>query len=297
MGRLPNWLLVAAVGLLVALAAADALRSTGTEEARTEPQTTATRADLEGVLLIADAGCSVTAVRFPAVAAEEPPRRPDCGGSVWSADGTLVAQCREGVTAVHNEGGELIRRMAGCSPAWRADGSVGVLSDGALVIARSVFRPVVIMTRSELHTRLAHFLPGPSAYEFVAFDWIGTSRFAAVVRGGRLEDQALLVFTMDGELEISLTGLGRLISSVRASPLGNYLAITTNTPERGFTLLTREGERVPLPRATDVRALAWSPDERWIALATRTNVVVARTGSREAVATLPIGGEALEWLP
>jgi hypothetical protein len=52
-----------------------------------------------------------------------------------------------------------------------------------------------------------------------------------------------------------------------------------------------------LPRVSDARALAWSPDEEWVALATPEETVVARTGSREVVARLPMGGEALRWLP
>jgi hypothetical protein len=295
MGRVPNWLILGAIGALIALAAADALRSTGGTEPRSEPRPT--RADLEGLLLFADTDCSVTAFRLPHLTSEEPPRRADCGGAVWSHDATLVAECRDAQTAVHNADGELVRRVRGCSPAWRADGSVGVLSDGALVLARSVFRPIVLMTRMDLHAHLADVVERPETYDFVAFDWIGTTRFAAVVRGGRLEEQILLVFTTDGGLELSVSGLGRLVSSVRVSPLGNYLTLTTNTPERGFTALTREGERVLLPRVPNARALAWSPDERWVALATATATFVALTGSREVVARLPAGGEALEWLP
>jgi hypothetical protein len=298
MGRLPSWLIVAAVGILIALAAADALRSTGSgEQRRTEPQPTPTRADLDGLLLLADADCSVTALRLPDLTPEEPPRRPDCRGTVWSVDGTLVAECKNVVTAVHNASGELVRRLPGCSPAWRDDGSIGVLHDGALVLARSVFNPLALMTRSELHENLADVVERPETYEFVAFDWIGTSRFAAAVRGGRLEDQALVVFTTDQRIERIVTGLGRLVSSVHASPLGDYLALTYNTPERTFAALTVEGERVALPPVDDARAIAWSPDERWVALASPTALVVARTGSPEVVARLPVGGEALEWLP
>ena len=153
------------------------------------------------------------------------------------------------------------------------------------------------MTPAELRANLEELVEEPETYDFVAFDWIATSRFAAVVRGGRLEEQALVVFTTDDQLELIMRGLGRLVSSVRVSPLGNYLVLTNNSPERGFSVLTRQGERVLLPRVPDGRALAWSPDEKWVALATPEEIVVARTGSREVIARLPVGGEALSWLP
>jgi hypothetical protein len=296
MGRLPTWLVVAAIGILIALAAADALRSIGGGEQGGEPGPTPTRADLQGMLVVADAECSVTALRLPNLTPEEPPRLPDCGGAVWSEDGTVVARCKGVVTEIHNASGALVRELPGCSPAWRADGSIGVLHDGGLVLARGVFRSLTLMTRAELHANLTELVERPESYEFVAFDWIEASGFAAVVRGGRIEDQALVVFTMDRRIRLILTGLGRLVSSVRVSPLGNYLVVTTNTPERGFTVLTLEGERIALPRVPDARAIAWSPDERFVALATRANVVVAPTGSREVAARLPVGADALEWL-
>jgi hypothetical protein len=295
MGRLPTWLVVGAIGAIVALAAADALRSTGGSERRAAPRPTVD--DLTGVLLVADAECTVQALRLPDLTQDEPSRRPDCAGAVWSDDASLVAECSGGVTAVHNQSRELVRRVRGCSPAWRADGSVGILDRGSLVLARSVFRPVVLMTPAELRANLEELVEEPETYDFVAFDWIATSRFAAVVRGGRLEEQALVVFTTDDQLELIMRGLGRLVSSVRVSPLGNYLVLTNNSPERGFSVLTRQGERVLLPRVSDARALAWSPDEEWVALATPEEIVVARTGSREVVARLPVGGEALSWLP
>ena len=295
MGRLPTWLVVGAIGAIVALAAADALRSTGSSERRTAPRPTVE--DLTGVLLVANAECTVQALRLPDLTPDEPSRRPDCAGAVWSDDASLVAECTGGVTAVHNQNRELVRRVRGCSPAWRADGSVGVLDRGSLVLARSVFRPVVLMTPAELRANLEELVEEPETYDFVAFDWIATSRFAAVVRGGRLEEQALVVFTTDDQLELIMRGLGRLVSSVRVSPLGNYLVLTNTSPERGFSVLTRQGERVLLPRVPDGRALAWSPDEKWVALATPEEIVVARTGSREVIARLPVGGEALSWLP
>jgi hypothetical protein len=299
MRRWPTWLLAGALVALGAAAVADALRSTGGGGQSAETQSTPkpTLDDLEGLLLVADADCSVRVLRLPGLTQEEPPRRPDCRGAVWSDDATLVAECAGGVTSVHNANGELVRRLRGCSPAWREDGSVGVLNRGALVVARSVFPPVVLMTRTTLHANLAELLERAEDYDFVAFDWIGISRFAVVVRGGRLDEQALVVFTTDGENELIRTGLGRLVSSVRVSPRGTYLTLTNNNPERGFSVLTREGDRVLLPRVANARALAWSPDERWVALATSASIVVARTGSREVVARLPLGGESLSWLP
>jgi hypothetical protein len=44
-----------------------------------------------------------------------------------------------------------------------------------------------------------------------------------------------------------------------------------------------------------VRAIAFSPSTRWIALATRTAIFIARTGEVDVIARLPIAVRALAW--
>ena len=51
-----------------------------------------------------------------------------------------------------------------------------------------------------------------------------------------------------------------------------------------------------LPGIANARAFAWSPDEKWVAIATRTTTFIARTGLRDVVQQVPVGGDSLVWL-
>jgi hypothetical protein len=90
--------------------------------------------------------------------------------------------------------------------------------------------------------------------------------------------------------------LGQRVSDLRVSPLGN-VAFARNHLGRKFVMLTDAGVEVPLPRIANARAIAWSPDEEWVALATPTATFIARTGSRRVVVRIPAGGDTLAWLP
>ena len=46
---------------------------------------------------------------------------------------------------------------------------------------------------------------------------------------------------------------------------------------------------------TEDGAIAWSPDERWVALSTRTTTFIAQTGTRRVVRQIAVGGDALAW--
>jgi hypothetical protein len=295
MGSLPNWLIVTALGVLLALAAGDAIRSTGDAQPPPEPAQTVA-SELRGLLFVAGSDCSVTALRLPERTTEEPPRRPDCRGAVWSHDGTLVAECQGGVTVVSNADGELFRRVRGCTAAWNPNGFVSVIRAGSLVLARSVFRPVPLLTRDDVARLLAGIVPRPATYELVAVAWIDSSTFAAIVRrGSQPADQYVVIFR-DGRIETVVPVFGPPISALRASPRGK-VAFARGEVVREFVMLERDGDPLPLPRVANARAIAWSPDEQWVALATRTNVFIARTGTREIVARVAVGGESLEWLP
>jgi hypothetical protein len=297
MGRLPSWLVVAAVGILLALAAADAIRSTGSSTPEHRSQPGPSRPRPTGLLVISGSDCSVTALRLPTLTGLQPPRAPDCGGAAWSDDGTLVAECNRGLTRVVNADGQLFYRVRGCAAAWRPDGSVGVIHGGDLVLARSVGRPFTLTARTRLVRNLSEFVQRPATYRLFDFDWIDLSRFAGLVRGARPWEQAAVIATTDGPVEMFAPEYGQHISSLVVSPLGTYLAFARNRLGREFLMLTQGGVEVALPRIANARAIAWSPDERWVALATRTSTFIARTGTREVAFRVPQGGDSLAWLP
>jgi hypothetical protein len=82
---------------------------------------------------------------------------------------------------------------------------------------------------------------------------------------------------------------------LRASPLGTYFAVMSTRP-RSFRVFTRNGDSIVLPDEDDLRAIAWSPDERWTALASRSSVLLfpsAEPGAR--VIRIPLAVRDLDW--
>jgi hypothetical protein len=61
-------------------------------------------------------------------------------------------------------------------------------------------------------------------------------------------------------------------------------------------MVSRGGDAIRLPPVRGARAIAWSPDERHVAISTDSETVVARTGTAKVIATLPFGARALDWL-
>jgi hypothetical protein len=81
---------------------------------------------------------------------------------------------------------------------------------------------------------------------------------------------------------------------VEASPHGNFF--TAWYGDSLVTIRDRNGDLVTFPTIPRVRALTWSPDERWTAVATEHSVFVFRTNTSEAsVRRLPIMAYELAW--
>jgi hypothetical protein len=294
MRRLPSWIIVGAVGIVVALAAADAIRPHG-ETQRSEPAQRPP--DLTGLLVVAGPDCSMAALRLPGLTEQSPPRQPDCRGLIWSEDGSLAARCTTtNGTEILDANLEFLSRIQGCAPAWRPDGALSVIRNGDLVMWRRRGRRVVYVSRAQLADELAGQIEDGREYSLVDVAWSATISFAGVVAGPAPWQRAIIVYTANA-VELVVPELGRRISALEVSPTGNYMAFATNQLGREFVLLNRAGAEVPIPRIANVHALAWSPDERWVALATRTATFIARTGTRDVVLRIPTGGDSLMWLP
>ena len=292
MGRLPSWLIVGAVVVLVAIAAADAIRPS--DEAKAPEARGAHRPlDLHGTLVLANHGCAATAIRLPDLVREKP-FAPDCDGRRWSSDRTLMALCRRGTTHVF-AGRAPVRSVPGCSPAWRPDGALSVIHDGDLVLVRPYGRPQVFFSRARLVRALAGRLEGARTYRLTEVAWNGSVSFVALVAGARPWQRAIVYYTPEGVTGV-IPELGQDVSELRVSPLGN-IAFARSGAGREYVMVDPSGEEIPLPRIANARAIAWSPDERWVALATRTSTFIGRTGTREVAMRVRLGGEVLEWLP
>jgi hypothetical protein len=296
MGRLPTWLIVAAVGILVTLAAADAIRP------HAEPRPPATTAaasappKLRGHLVFADSDCAARGVGLPGLVVERP-LRPDCDGRRWSRDGSLMAVCRGRRTDVFaGFSARPISSVPGCAPAWRDDGALSVIHDGDLVLVRRHGPARIFVSRQALSRLLDRELPQGAAYTLVDVQWIALTTFAAIARARQPWQLALIVYTQ-GRLELVHSESGHRISDLRVSPLGTSIAFARNALGREFAMIARSGEEIPIPRIANARDIAWSPDEIWVAVETPTTTAIARAGSRDVVERLPFGGDSLDWRP
>ena len=81
---------------------------------------------------------------------------------------------------------------------------------------------------------------------------------------------------------------------VRPSPLGTYFALFG--PD-GVRLFDRNASPLALPAAArDPKAVAWSPDERWAALATEDAVYVfPAEAPYDPMVRVPLGVRDLDW--
>ena len=292
MERLPTWIIVGALVVLTAVAAADALRPGPSKPEREAEEATAP--GLNGLLVAARADCSARGISLRDFS-EQPLRRPvDCRGAVWSYDHSLNARCRHEFTTVASLDSGQILRLRGCSPSWRPDGAVTVIHDGDLLVARRRGRPFVFLSREELAAELAGKLQGGRAYDLREVARHGAVAFAGIVAGPKPWQRALVYYTPEGVTGV-IPELGRDISGVRVSPLGN-IAFARGEAGREYVMVDPSGNEIPLPRIGNAYAIAWSDDERWVAVSTRTATFIARTGTRRIVMRLALGGETLEWL-
>jgi len=299
MGKLPSWIIVAAVGAVVVLATADALRPTDQDSPRASGSaTTGPAADeLQGLIVVGPNCASLRVLRLPNLIELQPPRQMDCDGIVWSDDGTLYASCFGGGTNVGTSEGRRTGRVLGCAPAWRPDGALSVIQDGNLVISRRHGPPRVLLSRKDLADALAGTLQGGRTYRLVEVAWYSTQAFFGIAEGSKAGQRALIgYFTPEG-INYVIPELGQDISDVRVSPGGSYVAFAREEAGREIAVMAESGEEVPVPRIANARAIAWSPDERWVAVSSRTTTFIARTGTERVVFEVPAGGESLAWLP
>lgn len=82
---------------------------------------------------------------------------------------------------------------------------------------------------------------------------------------------------------------------LRPSPHGRYFAVLEGTAS-GLRLYRQDGSLVALPSVRRPHAIAWSPDERWTAVATAESVyVVPSERPGELVIRIPLAVRDLDW--
>ena len=241
-----------------------------------------------GELVLYEDGCRARVLALPSLDQEE---STDCapGGPV-SPDGSLVARCVGERTEIRQaEADVLVRDVPGCPAAWLPDGVLTVAVDRAVVrCPESCARTLIPRRELERAARLHPSMPDVPSRVRVLVDgiaWLSRTRAAVLlsIRIGRLSGKGALsaiAFFRDGRLDDARPYFRSTGGRLGASPRGTYV---TQTPD---VLLRPDGTQVTLPpfltgSLAFGHAFAWSPDERFVAVASRHAVHVLEVASLE----------------
>jgi hypothetical protein len=321
--RILTWLLLGAVVALGAAASIDALRGGG--RTRAEPRQTAPssaetttgpaspeaavavalrEAGISGILEFSDEDCETHAVSLPDLTA-----RPSGVGAACSFADTANATdyavgCSEGRVSIDDPRQApyaLVR--ADCEPAWKPDGTPTLLRDGEIVEPHPCPDGGIVPMRCSRALLSGEDLvrelrgAGWRGFRFAVEDllWLSDSRAAAIVRARSRDDRGELLVVFDSRrLVTAPTAAYEDLAALRLSPSGSFVAAQIGDPG-GIVVVDRDGAPVrPLVRHGS--ALAWSPDERWIAEATEEGIYVfPADGGTPRVYVLPIVARDLVW--
>jgi hypothetical protein len=271
---------------------------------------------VHGQLVLFGHGCRARLLSLPSLEQKEDSSGCLPRGAV-SPDGSLMAQCVGDETELsyaHSTSPALHSVVPGCAPAWRPDGVLTVAHRRAVVRFRACpgpnACPVTVIPRSELEraARRHPTVPETPVRMRVLVDgiaWVSETRSAVLLSiriSGRLAgigSLSQIAFFENGRLADTQSFFGHGSPGLAASPRGSYVTQAPNLVVR------RAGTQVTLPpylRA--VHSFAWTPDERYLALATRFAVTILDVASLERYddrgsglrsVTLPVGATRIEW--
>jgi hypothetical protein len=324
MGSRGTWLALALVAAIALAAAADALRDgPGQEPAAVEelaPTTTAPGEDSEppeaalaGVLYYTDESCRLRAVRLPDLEPVQAPGWNECRfvlspdgrrasdiGSGWDphSDPRIgrLFQTSGGTIAVATDRGPEDQPFRGRAAAWRPDGTLTYVARGAV---RTWPRDEVVLAADDVvETIRDPSIPEGELVRAVSFQevaWLDSRRLVVLMRvdrGTMQSEAAVAVFEDRSPLALAYFDQERL-SDLRASRAGGFFSFRAST---GVRIMTAGGASVSIPRIEGARAVAFSPNERWAAIAGRSDVYLFPLGvEAPPVRRLPIAANDLAW--
>lgn len=278
--RWGTWVLVAAVAALGVVALADALRGEEQRATRQDVETEATtvpgltgesgpaaarlrEAGVSGVLTYADDKCRLRAVTLPDLEEARAPSFEMCrpltdSGGLGTNDGDVV---------------------------WAGLG-YGVTQ--------------VVVSREALGREIARWLSSPEAVEssgFRAVQAVALGPERAVVLADSIDrpEERVLALLEDGRvIGVQPRWVVREARFLRPSPQGAYFALFD--PD-GVRLFDRDASPLALPAAARApQTVAWSPDERWTALATEEAVYVFPSEAPyDPMVRVPLAVRDLDW--
>jgi hypothetical protein len=328
-----TWLVVGAVAVLGIAAVVDALPTERSSNVAPPAATTlekrprpAEKFDAMGVLYYTDDLCRLRAVGLPSFTPVSALEWDECGfslspaggavmgsGVVWQRQGDLRAAGIGGLVYVVLEPSGAEYRFTGTAPAFRPDGTLTFIRDGAIVKGIPGCRRAAPGTWCEGMLTTAGDLLGPlearpeviDAAVVKAIAWLTDTRvIAALAFGGKREE---MIAVYEGKTLIrTISGFGGRVAEFLVSPGRSYAAARLERPS-GFVLIDADGEPFILeeiqrdfsgrPPFTGGRALTWSPDDAWTVIARRETIVFFRMGpERPDVVHVPLVARDLAWV-
>lgn len=336
--RFLTWGLVAAVAALGLAAGIDALRGGEEPEPAAvtdlEPPTTSMARTPEGTLaeagaaleaagvpagrlVYSDESCATLVLTLPGLA-ERPARGPEPCRFGWTRGrwiqtsgpeaGDFRGRCRDGRLSLETgpfEDPVLYARGRGCGAAWKPDGTITFIGDdGVRRFVRCpddrVRAPLLcsrpLLTNAELVRQLDErwSTVRPRIEEH---SWLDDELLAVVFRQRTPDGHFSNIVLFDrGRLVNLPVGPYRELRGLRTSPTGRFAAAAA-TEQTGLVVVNRDGEPV-WPTLFHGSAVAWSPDEQWIAEAAPAGIWVYRAHGRDPDAVrIPVRARDVLWEP
>jgi hypothetical protein len=323
-----TWFVIGGLFALVVAAVVDAVPWPGGSERPAPPEAQAqndvgppsARLDAEGVLFYTDNFCRLRGLKLPSLEAVEAPEWEDCGfslspdraavlpqGVTWEPQGTRRAAGIGGFVYVVSDAAGWEYRFRGETPAFKPNGPLTFLRGGQVVELTGFCRPRrkvpwcerVLLTRDDLFGALADGTEAPVIKDIA---WLTPSRLAAVLA---FEREDMIAIYEGRELVELVPGIGGRFTGLSVSPGRHYVAAHVARPS-GFVFVDRNGRPFALmevrrdsygrPPFTGGRAVAWSPDDSWTAVARSTSVIFFRMGSESPhVVTVRVTAHDLAW--
>jgi hypothetical protein len=282
MRRIVTWALVGAVVALGVVAAYDALRSEEVVVREPLPQTTTAPAAISG--LTGQAGPAAARLREARVS-----------GVLTYAD----EDCRLSAVSLPDLEPARAPSFEMCRPLTDSSG-LGTV-DGDVVWAGLGYGAVQVVVGKELLGReIARRIsdaPGVPNGPFRAVQAVALGPDRVLVLSESTADPAVRVIVLvedERVIHVQPPWVVQGARFMRPSPLGTYFALLG--PD-GVRLFDRDASALALPAAArEPRTVAWSPDERWTALATDDAVYVfPAEAPYDPMVRVPLGVRDLDW--
>lgn len=268
-------------------------------------------AGLSGRIYLSDERCRLRGYQLPTLQVQAMPDVRACRFSlsddgwlaldeaVWQPVGSLAAVSRDGWIDVVTRVGEAYERFPGSAPSWSPDGALLYVFDGD---ARRWPGDELVLSGYDLARALRQDV-GPAAGAAIE-QAVGLpgGDLALVASLGRPRDygpvEAVLAIYDPRHRRAALLARAPRISDLSPSPDGRHLAARI-----GSTLRILSAGRRARPSTIDLgsaglRSFAWSPDGRWLVVATRTQlsfVPAAHPGDGRRPSLGPIAARDLAW--